>query len=208
MEKLGWITLAVLAVALLSLWSAISKGGVFRRVHRLATAGVLGAIGVLLAALYGSLSACIAFSGEALVGTVRTRATGPQAFELVYEPAKEAPPSAVTKMQLRGDQWRFSGAVVKWHPLFSVFGVRSYHRPLSISGQFSSLEKEASQRPTVEAIGPGRDKLWEMLYWVGPKLPFIEAVYGSAAYGYVDPRSVHEVYVTPSGYMIKRKTRG
>ncbi len=207
--KVGIAALISLGIALLSLVSCIRGPGIFRRLNRLASTGVFGAFAVLFAALYGTLYACLVFSDQTLVGTVRTRPVGPKQFELVYEPASvsRAEKAGEKTFRLNGDQWTFSGAMIKWHPIFSLMGIRNYHRPLRIGGQFSSVDEQRAQLPTVESIGPGKDYVWEWAYWLAPKLPFLDAVYGSAAYGYVDAKSVQQIYVTPSGYMIKRLPR-
>ena len=106
--------------------------------------------------------------------------------------------------RLRGDQWTISGGIVKWHPWLTALGLRSYHKPSRVSGQFSELQRQRHNWPTVEALEPDTDRFWEVLYWADPYLPFVEAAYGSSAYVYVEPQWVQEVYVTPSGYLIKR----
>ncbi len=112
-------------------------------------------------------------------------------------------------MALRGDQWAVSGGLVKWHPWLTAMGWPSYHKPMRLSGQFSSLEEQRRRPPTVEEIAePGVDRFWEAVYWADPYLPFVEAVYGSSAYAYVEPGAVQEIYVTPSGYLIKNRARG
>lgn len=208
MRALAIATVLTLIAALAAFVRAIVGGGFFSRFRRLAFAGIAGAFGIVLSALYVSLGLCLAFSQETLIAKVHTHKGSNKEFELRYEPVGEAARIAQPEtVKLKGDQWMVSGAVVKWHPFFSLFGVRTYHRPLRISGQFASLEAQRSQPPTVYPIGSGQDKLWEAIYWVGPQLPFLEAVYGSAAYGFVDDQSVHEVYITPFGYLIKRVPR-
>ena len=56
-------------------------------------------------------------------------------------------------------------------------------------------------------LEPGVDRVWEWLYRAEPSVPFIDAVYGSAAYVYVESGTIQEIYVTPSGYVIKRQKR-
>ena len=89
-------------------------------------------------------------------------------------------------------------------PLLTALGWKSYHRPMRLSGQFSSAAQQRSHLPTVSVLEPAViDRLWEGAYWADAYLPFVEAVYGSSAYVYVQPGLVQEIYVTPSGYLIK-----
>ena len=83
-------------------------------------------------------------------------------------------------------------------------GVRSYHQPRRLSGQCADLERQRAQPPTVYPLAPDVDWIWELAYRLDPYLPFVEAVYGSSAYAYVEAGVTQEVYVTPSGYLIKR----
>ena len=93
---------------------------------------------------------------------------------------------------------------MKWHPWLTALGLRSYYRLRYFSGQFSDLTKQAAQPPTLFVLDPETDWVWEVLYRLQSVLPVIEAVYGSAAYVYVEPGVAQAIYVTPSGYLIKR----
>ena len=109
---------------------------------------------------------------------------------------------------MRGNQWSISGGIVKWHPWLTAMGLKSYQRPLRLSGQFADLERQRTNFPTVHPLASQTDWVWEWLYRLDPYLPFVEAVYGSAAYAYVEPGVIQEVFVTPSGYVIKRRGQG
>ena len=199
------LTVSTVILWMISLWLLLSVfrgGGVIRRLRHLVTAAVVASLGVLLGTLLLILHTCSAFSGETLVARVTTKRLAPGEFELAYAPAGGA--TATQRLRLRGDQWSISGGVVKWHPWLTAFGMKSYQQPMRLAGQFSNLEQQRSQAPTVYPLTPGADRLWEALYWADPYLPFVEAVYGSSAYVYVEPGVVQEVYVTPSGYLIKR----
>jgi hypothetical protein len=147
-----------------------------------------------------------AFSDETLVAQATTARLSPTEFELTYMPAG-AGPEAHRRFRLRGDQWAVSGGIVKWHPWLTALGLKSYHKPLRVSGQFADIRRQRAQPPTVELLEPAMDRFWETLYWADAYLPFIEAVYGSAAYVYVEPGIIQALYVTPSGYLIKRASR-
>ncbi len=202
-----FLAVATVLIWLLTLWrfrSVFRVRGVVHRLQQLVVAAALATLSVLLAMLLILLRAVDEFSGETLVARVTTHRLSPDVFELVYTPA-HAREAAVRHIPLHGDQWAISGGMVKWHPWLTALGVPTYHKPTRLSGQFSNLEQQRSQPPTVYPLEPATDWIWEGLYRLDPYLPFIEAVYGSSAYVYVEPKTVQEVYVTPSGYLIKRK---
>ena len=184
-------------------------------IRRLAFALGGAGVGALLTGLLLVLRLFHAFADETLIARVTTRPLSAEEFELTYVPlpagsahqdalAGESPDEPITIVRLRGDQWVISGGIVKWHPWLTAMGLQSYQRPLRLSGQYSRLEEQRRQPPTVYPLAPGIDRLWEWLYRIDPYLPFIEAAYGSSASAYVEPRWVQEIYVTPSGYLIRR----
>ena len=191
---------------LLALWQLVGviRGpGILGRFKHLIGLTLYSGLGILLGAVVILLHVFQAFAGEALVARVTTHRLGPQEFELTYTPAD---PSAASfgPIQLRGDQWAVSGGIVKWHPWLTALGLKSYHRPMRLSGQFSRLDQQRAHAPTVFSIEPSADRTWEALYWADPYLPFVETVYGSSAYVYVEPDVVQELYVSATGYLIKR----
>lgn len=206
MSLMMWLVSMTGVVWLLSVWcmgGALRGGGLGRTVRCLVGAVGFGGLGVLLGTLLIVCQAFHAFSGETLVGRVTTRRLGPEEFKLTYTSATAERAPAV-EILLHGDQWAISGGIVKWHPWLTAVGLRSYHKPMRISGQFSDVTQQRSHLPTVYPLEPGADLVWEALYRADPWLPFVEAVYGSAAYIYVEPDTTQEIYVTPSGYLIKR----
>ena len=122
---------------------------------------------------------------------------------LVYQPAEAS--ALPVQVELQGDQWMVSGGLIKWHPALALLGLKSYHRPMRIAGQFTDLRQQRAHLPTVYPLQQALvDRCWEAFYWAGRRLPFVEAVYGSSAYAYVEPGVAQDIYVTPSGYLIKR----
>lgn len=198
------MAIATAAVWLLSLGlvlDGIRRPGLVRTPRRLLAAAASACAGILLGSVLILLAFFHAFSGETLVARVTTRRLSPAEFELTYRSAEaEALPRS---FRLQGDQWAISGGIVKWHPWLTALGLKSYQKPMRLSGQFSNLEQQRAHLPTVYPLEPTIDRFWEALYWADPYLPFVEAVYGSSASVYVEPGVVQEVYVTPSGYLIK-----
>ena len=162
-------------------------------------AGVLTLLVLLLQAFH-------AFTAETPVATVRATRISSQEFELAYLPSGHDE-AETQRYRVKGDQWAISGGVVKWHRWVTAAGVPSYHKPMRIGGQYSRVEQQRAEPPTAYDLGSDVDTLWELLYWMDPYLPFIEAVYGSSAYVYIEPNVAQDVYVTPTGYLIKRRSR-
>lgn len=177
--------------------------GVVAKLTQVVGVVVCGTLGFLLGALLVCLHAFHMFAGETLVARVTSRPLSVQEFELTYLPVGRGE-TAAAHIRLRGDQWSISGGIVKWHPWLTALGLSSYHKPLRLSGQFSSLKEQRSHLPTVYPLAPLADRIWEAFYWAAPYLPFIDAVYGSSASVYVEPSVVQDIYVTSSGYLIKR----
>ena len=184
-------------------------------------AGGCAAVGTVLAVLLIVAHAVQAFSGETLVARVAIRRLSPAEFELTYLPVGAPPFAAPSDLQrrkaaddlraasgqtvrLRGDQWEVSGGIVKWHPWLTALGLRSYHQPTRLSGRFARAAEQRAALPTVVPLEPEVDWFWNGLYRLNPYLPFVEAVYGSSAYVSAEPGVGYELYVTPSGYLIKR----
>jgi hypothetical protein len=203
-----WLVIVTIVVWALALWSAIGivRGpGIFGRARRLFNTVFYGSFGAVLLTALIFLRAFLAFSGETHVAEVTTRRLSPVDFELTYTPVGAGQGRTVT---LRGDQWTVSGGIVKWHRWLTAAGWPSYHKPIRVSGQFSDLAAQRREPATAESVAePGVDRFWEAAYWADPYLPFVDAVYGSSAYAYVEPGAIQDVYVTPSGYLIKNRTR-
>lgn len=194
---------------ILAVWSAVrvvQGPGAIRRLRRTIDAVVWAGLGSLLGMALVLLHMFHAFSSETLVARVTTARISPERFELAYAPVASG--EAPLRVRLSGDQWMVSGGIVKWHPWLTALGLPSYHRPMRLSGQFSDLAQQRRHLPTVYPLQRGlMDRFWEALYWMDPYLPFVEAVYGSSAYAYAEPGVEQQIYVTPSGYLIKRKSR-
>ena len=211
-----FLGLATATAWLLGIWltlSAFRHPGIIRTPRTLVSAAGFAMLGTLLGSALILLHFFQTFSGETLVARVTARRLSPLEVELTYTPVRPGPSKqpawvddgqAARRIRLAGDQWFLSGGIVKWHPWLTALGLKSYHRPMRLGGQFSDLKQQRAHRPTVYALEPVADRLWEALYWADRHLPFVEAVYGSSAYVYVEPGVTQEVYVTPSGYLIKR----
>ena len=197
------VTAIVWVVALWGWIQVIRTQGLVSKFRYLIQTTIVTAISFLLSSFLVVLYAFHSFAGETYVGQVTTKPVSPLEFDLVYH-AANTPDLEAVHARLNGNQWMISGGIVKWHPWLTMLGLKNYHKPMKLSGHVSrpGVLKETAM---IEApIAPGIDWFWEALYRADPYLPFVEAVYGTAAYAYVEPGVTQYVYITPSGYLIKR----
>ena len=195
--------LGLTAGALLVL-GLIRVRGVWPKLRRLLVGLILVGLGALASGLGLALRAFEMFSASTVVGEVRCRWLGPKEFELTWMAFHDHVPEPPQTFDLRGDQWSISGGIVKWHPWLTVLGLPSYQKLERLSGRYGRLADELRQPPTAVELDGGLDFLWWWLYRWDPMLPFLEAVYGSAAFVPVETGVVYEVAVSPSGYLIRR----
>jgi len=201
---IGFIGIGCATIGGLCLIGVVRGHGLMAKLRYLFFALVLGAIGTLGVGLAVVLHAFQAFVVDTPVADVRTRWVGEKAFELTWSPVKheiwERP--VVRTFQLKGDQWAISGGIVKWSPWLTALGVPSYHKPTRVSGRYVHTVEETRDSPTAYDVNGGMDPVWWWFYTLDPYLPFVQAVYGSTAYTFINPARVAEVSVTSSGYMI------
>ena len=206
LEKgLFWATIVFAVLALGSLLGVLGSKGAVRRLQALVGTLLWGGLAGLLGAVLVILHTFHVFTGEALIAVVETRRLGNDRFELTYTPSASGEPSRT--MELTGDQWAISGGVVKWQPWLASLGLQTYHKPLRLTGQFASAEKQRATPPSLYELDERVDRFWEVLYWVEQRVPLLDAVYGSSAYVYVEPDMIDEVYVTATGYLIRRSRK-
>jgi len=197
------LTVLVWGLCAMLLTRAVRHPSITRNLKRLALATVLAGVGTLFTGLLILAHFYVAFVDETLIAEVSVARRGNQRFELTYSPAVEGM-GGTRYFDISGDQWSVSGGIVKWHPWLTALGLKSYYKPMRVSGQYSDIEAQRSHYPTVYPL-QSADWFWEMLYWADPHLPFVEAAFGSAAYAAAEPGMKYEVYVTPTGYLIKRR---
>lgn len=197
-----WIAVAVLW--LMVAWGivrVVKAPGPFQLLKRLVGVLVTALTAVALSAILTIRHVFHVFVREEVIANVAVQRLGPSSFTLTYDPVAGEPVVAT----LEGDQWAVTGGIIKWAPWVAVLGLRNYHKPMRVSGQYSRLEEQRRHLPSIQPLVPGAmDRFWEALYRLQPYVPFVDAVYGSSAYVYAEPGASFRVYVSPTGYLIKR----
>lgn len=146
------------------------------------------------------------FTGEELVAVVRIQPMPRDSrynFLLWFTPVKNGTPLSPRQFLMHGDQWTVGGEIVKWHPWVNLLGVKACHKLTRLAGRYLKAEAEMTKPRSAYDLNGGTRSFWRWLYRFGAQLPFVEAVYGNAAYTLAAPGTQWGVYVTISGYLIK-----
>jgi len=107
----------------------------------------------------------------------------------------------VHQFLIRGDQWMLEGDILKWDSWMNFFGWKTRYRLTRIRGRYIHTEDEIRQPPTIYSLVEREDDpLWRSLYELGPKLPFVDTVYGNAVFQTSNAKKVFLVQVSTSGF--------
>lgn len=162
------------------------------------------AVLVAMAALFWSLRTYSVLAREQMVAVARCverRANGTYLLELT--PTHDGVSGIGKVYILRGDQWMVGGDLLKWKPWVSVLGARPLYKLTRLESRYLRAVDEAKNPRSVIELNGGSSPLWQWLYRRGIRLPFVDAVYGNAAFMRADPGTEWGVYLSASGFWIR-----
>lgn len=202
------LTIYFIIGVLLILGLVLLIGGV-RRVWRRSplTGSLQGLLGLLFIALSG-LAIAIAMNlysyqilvQEQPVAEVRFEALGPQYFRVYLLP--EAASSQV--LELRGDEWQIDARVLKWHGLANLLGMKTVYRLERLSGRYRDVQQVRKGVHTAHRLDNDNGiDLWALAQQSQRKLPWLDAVYGSAAYMPMADQARFRVSMSNSGLVVR-----
>ncbi|GAC1499987.1 MAG: hypothetical protein NVS1B6_06110 [Steroidobacteraceae bacterium] len=165
-----------------------------------ATALVLMSLSVCAVLIAGSLRTYDRLSFEQAAGELQLARTGEREFNAVLT----YPSGQRANFALRGDEWQVDARVLKWHAFANIVGFDAAYRLERISGRYTLIEDERSRARTVYSLHPAaRFDPWDVVhrhhYW----LPWMDALYGSAAFLPMADGALYEVKVSQSGLIAR-----
>jgi hypothetical protein len=169
--------------------SGLMAGGIF-----LAAASVLFLIA-------SNLHTYARLTYEAPVAELQFEASGPQRYQatLLRLPAGERQTFTVN-----GDEWQLDARVLKWQGWANVLGLDAQYRLERISGRYRDIEQERNGDRSVYPLSdnPGWD-LWTWTIDNPGRLPFVDAVYGSATYLPMADGARYRVTISQTGLLAR-----
>lgn len=125
---------------------------------------------------------------------------------LRYAPQEDGRDGEPVHYLLKGDMWEVGGDILKWDPKLSLLGIHASQKVTRISSHARDPDQSEDSDSDYKLNG-GTDKLWLWLHEHGQKLPFVEAVYGSAVFTLPRSNQAFELYIGQDGYSLKKVPR-
>ncbi|MCJ7664918.1 MAG: hypothetical protein MUO24_11850 [Desulfobacterales bacterium] len=179
--------------------------GVIASTLRLLLILLLISASIALLFLGAFIQSYTAFTQRELAATIHcTTVPGTEdtmALELV---TRESPTTTKNRRYLlRGQQWTVEGHILKWDDRLNFLGLRTMYKLTRVRGRYLLADDERNKPATVYSLIPNEDNPgWRWLYEYGPRLPFVEAVYGNAVFTFPAEAKTFDIHVTTSGFMI------
>jgi hypothetical protein len=106
--------------------------------------------------------------------------------------------------QLRGDEWQVDARVLKWHAFANLVGFDAAYRLERISGRYTRIEDERNEPRTVYDLhAAGSIDPWELIHSYRSWVPWMDALYGNAAFLPMADGALFEIKVSQSGLVAR-----
>lgn len=162
---------------------------------------LLLAVAALLFVVSLNLHTYARLTHERPVAEIVFEQRGPQTFNATLT---QVPNGEIQMFVLSGDEWQLDARVLKWKGWANLFGLDAQYRLERVSGRYRNIDQERSADRTVYALAenPGLD-LWQLTLDKPDRLPFVDAVYGNAAYMPMSDGARYEVSITQTGLIAR-----
>ena len=162
---------------------------------------LLLAVAALLFVVSLNLHTYARLTHERPVAEIVFQQRGPQSFNATLT---QLPNGEIQMFVLAGDEWQLDARVLKWKGWANLFGLDAQYRLERVSGRYRNIDQERTGERTVYGLSenPGLD-LWQMTLDRPDRLPFVDAVYGNAAYMPMSDGARYEVSITQTGLIAR-----
>jgi len=173
---------------------------------------ILLLIAVSLACLFlgAFIQSYTAFTHREFAATVHcTPVPGTEDTMILELVTRDSPVAAHSRRyRLRGQQWTVEGHILKWDDWLNFLGLKTMYKLTRARGRYLRADDEMNKPATVYSlVANEEDPRWRWLYEYGPRLPFVEAVYGNTVFTFPSETKSFAIYVTTSGFMIAEEER-
>lgn len=205
---LGIYWLAVIGVlAAVGLWLFSSgivrflRGHFLRGPIRGAFGAAIGAIALALAAIGMNVHTYHRLNYEEPVAILVFQQIGPQHYQALLQTAD----GNERAFGVHGDEWQLDARVLKWKGAGAMLGLDPRYRLERFSGRYTKTRDEQQAARSIYGLSE-REKgidVWQVSQEYGNLLPFVDTIYGSAAYMPMRDGARYEVVMTEDGLVAR-----
>ncbi len=202
-----WLLAAAFAIvglaAILAGLGALVRLRLGRFALRSLPGALLLAVGLLCAALAGSLHGYRSLTHEEPIAQITVSPLGVQRFEARLR----FPDGRTVRYELAGDEIQVDARILKWKSFGNLIGLHTLWALERISGRYRAIEDERSGPRTVHALAddPPVD-LFALRRRFASLAPLYDAEYGSASFVPADVPMRYELRVSTTGLLIRPLT--
>ena len=111
----------------------------------------------------------------------------------------------IQQYKVSGDQWVLEGDILKWKDWVNFLGLHTRYRLTRLRGRYIRTS-DAKLKPSsiYSLVEIENHPVWGFLYRYASSFPLVSAAYGNAVFQGSDEPSTFLVYVSTSGFLIRR----
>ncbi|MCU1278096.1 MAG: hypothetical protein JWM53_1642 [bacterium] len=180
-----------------------------RYVMALVTSIVGIAVGLSAMSLLMMLQGWRAFTHKTHVAELQAIELGPHKQRVYLVPIDGDGARGATEIyDLDGDEWQVGGDVLRFKPFMTALGVQPVFRLTRVEGRWNAAaDANAHQGTAFDRAPPSA--AWLGLYRGADKAPMrwiVDGAHGQAVSQLPDRRAVYDIYVTPNGYVVDKRS--
>jgi hypothetical protein len=180
-----------------------------RYVLALVTSIVAIAVGFAALSLLAMLQSWQAFTKKTHVAEIQCIELAPHQLRVYLVPIERDGTRGATEIyDVEGDQWEVGGDVLRFKSLFTALGVDTVFRLTRVEGRWSAAaDANAHKGSAHDRVPPSA--AWTALYRGTDRAPLkwmIAGAHGQYVSQLPDRRAVFDLYVTPNGYVVDKRT--
>lgn len=193
---IGFLGLLFLLAGLRRLWR--------RRFIAGSLQGLTGLLLIAIAAAFflvlGNFYIYHRLTAEQPLAELRFHSLGPQYYQAVIQ----YPSGEQQVFDLHGDEWQLDARILKWRGYATLVGFDTAYRLERLSGRYHAIEQERRAPRSVYALSQDpKVDLWAVAKTYKKWLPWVDTLYGSAAYLPMADNALYAVSVTNSGLLAR-----
>jgi hypothetical protein len=184
--------------------------GASRYLMALATSALLIGAGLAALGLTVALATYHSFTKKRHVAEVQAIELAPQKMRVFFvgiEPDGTRGPTETYDVD--GDEWTVGGDVLRFKPFLTVMGIETVYKVTRVEGRWLKADDANVHKATAFDREGGTGTGWLELYRNGARGPFgwmVAGAHGQAVSQLPDRRAVYDLFVTPNGFIVDKRT--